>query len=1635
MSSHTAVTTRVSVDSTGVEATGSSSSPAVSADGRFVAFSSIATNLVAGDTNARRDVFVHDRTTATTIRVSVGSGGAEADGESFLPAISGDGRYVAFISVATNLVPDDTNGGRDVFVHDRSTGTTERVSLTASGAEASHLIFNRVSISSDGRYVAFESNAFGMVPEKTGTLSDVFVRDRLEATTIRVSVSSADEEADSDSYNPSISADGRRVAFESFASNLAGTDTNGDSDVFVRDLDAGTTTLVSVGPTGSAAGSSLWASASSDGRYVAFYSRAALVSGDTNTRDDIFVRDTGLAQTILASTSSGGALGNGNSQMPAISANGRYVAFWSFASNLVTDDTNGDGDIFMRDLGDVETVRVSIASGGTQADNSSSELAISSTGRFVAFDSLATNLVANDTNSTQDIFVHERDVVTDDFGNAFGYQLGEGQFAAMSDDPVNLGTGSFTLQATDLAMPGRVLGFAFARWYNSADPTVGTLGPGWTHTYAWTVTDLDSRAIVRRGDGRRDEYTANGDGTYAAPPGVFDTLTKRPDGTWELLLTGQVAYDFSVAGQLTRISEPTGNAINLAYADGRLASVTDTVGRVVSLSYDPSGRLSQIEDPLGRRVTYAYDESGRLSVVTDRLGNAAGSDPADHRWTYGYEGPSSRIATITDPDGRVRVTNGYDDQGRVTAQRDGLNELSTISYGTLETTVADPRGHSTRYTFDDRLRVLSQTDVVGADTYTLSYAYDAAGNRTSVTDREGNTIDLTYDARGNVLTKTDPSPDGIAPRPVTSFEYDLENNLTEITDALGAVTTVTYDPATNVLLSVTRQVDATTTATTSYEYGDAANPGLPTRIYSPLGNTGGTPDPTYSTALAYDAEGNLASRTDADGATMAFQYDVVGRLTSFVDPDGNAPGGLPALHTWAIEYDPNDREVRRTDPLASALEYSYDGAGNRTSLTDRNGNVTSYFYDTNARLREAQQKPDPAGATVYTTTVERDENGNATRITQGNGVLTEYAFDALDRLTGVTTYPTPTAPLTTTYVLDGNGQPTSRTTGDGVTVSYSYDALARLTAVSGPSLSIGYQYDALGRRTAMTDAIGVTTYQYDDAGRVVEISSPLGTLGYGYDLDGNRILLEYPGGDPVLNSYSPGGRLETVTDWAARTSTYSYTPSGLVNTLSQHGGLAATYAYDRAQRLTSLEYAQTAASAPVTVLRQEFTLDGEGNRTQLVEAVLLEDSPAAASAFSYDYDGLSRLLSADAVLFGGGTRSETFSYDAATNIQARTGPAATYTMDGANRVTTDGAQSFTWDGADRLVQRGADTFTYDVLSRLTAATVAGATSSYQYDGDRLLAIRTNTTGTTNFVWDASTAPAPLLEAGTDRVVHGLGPLYLARADGSTIRLVRDALGSVRAEVDDLGLVTKSFRYAAYGAISDRFPSGATPTLLGFSGELADPSGLTYLRARWYDPGTGRFMSRDPYAGAPSAPASLNSFGYSHGRPTFFADPLGLDPNSSSNWAYDVASVFRDLDSSDRGTQLAALAKLSVAAALIAIPVGVALTPTLVTAAPVAAEVAGGVYLLRDPVTQAVVRTGRSIDLVRREAQHLRNAITRPYRFEAVYRTNDPAAQRGLEHFLYEAHPGAFLNTIRPVALDNPRLASYLEAAQRFLGGR
>lgn len=402
-------TSRISLAADGTQGDNNSWSTSISTDGRYVTFMSVASNLVSGDTNGYSDIFVHDRQTGQIDRISVASDGVQSNREALYPSISGDGRYIVFISHADNLVTGDTNNEVDVFVHDQQTGHTSRVSVASDGAEADFGGGGFPSISADGRYVAFNSMATNLVNGDTNNESDVFVHDRQTGLTSRVSVASDGAQGNEISSGPSISADGRYVAFSSHASNLVpgGTLVQG---IFVHDRYTGETSHVSVSSSGAQANRySEYPSISADGRYVAFHSYANnLVSGDTNLSIDVFVHDRQTGETIRVSVSSSGTQGNGTSASATISADGRYVTFSSESASLVKGDTNGVSDLFLHDRQTGETIRISVASNGTQGDGDSGGSSISGNGRYIAFASAASNLVGDDTNGFWDVFVHDR---------------------------------------------------------------------------------------------------------------------------------------------------------------------------------------------------------------------------------------------------------------------------------------------------------------------------------------------------------------------------------------------------------------------------------------------------------------------------------------------------------------------------------------------------------------------------------------------------------------------------------------------------------------------------------------------------------------------------------------------------------------------------------------------------------------------------------------------------------------------------------------------------------------------------------------------------------------------------------------------------------------------------------------------------------------------------------------------------------------------------------------------------------------------------------------------------------------------------------------------------------------------------
>jgi Tol biopolymer transport system component len=405
----TSVTLRVSVNRSGGNANSSSSWPSVSSNGRFIAFASYASNLVANDTNSTSDVFVRDVLAGTTKRVSVASNGAQANGPSFTPAISANGNVVAFQSYATNLVPGDTEGHADVFVHHLSTGVTRRVSVTAQGKGAND-DSSEPAISGDGSVVAFSSVATNLVPQPvnaTGLCCDIFVRNLLTGRTT-LADPMLDGVGSGDSFSPTLSYTGRYVAFGSWGCSLVNVPCQDQSNIFRWDVSARKMTLITRSITGGVAtGCGANPAISSDGSMVAFTSDGGdLVPNDTNSAPDVFIRNLLTGQTKRVSVTSKGAQTNGGLGRVTMSSNARMIAFQSDAWNMVPGDSNLVSDIFVHDMQTNKTTRVSLASNGAQGNGPSINGAISGDGTLVAFESDADNLVQSDTNQTTDVFAH-----------------------------------------------------------------------------------------------------------------------------------------------------------------------------------------------------------------------------------------------------------------------------------------------------------------------------------------------------------------------------------------------------------------------------------------------------------------------------------------------------------------------------------------------------------------------------------------------------------------------------------------------------------------------------------------------------------------------------------------------------------------------------------------------------------------------------------------------------------------------------------------------------------------------------------------------------------------------------------------------------------------------------------------------------------------------------------------------------------------------------------------------------------------------------------------------------------------------------------------------------------------------------
>lgn len=1008
---------------------------------------------------------------------------------------------------------------------------------------------------------------------------------------------------------------------------------------------------------------------------------------------------------------------------------------------------------------------------------------------------------------------------------------------ATASEPISTGSGNYYYQHTDLSISGSSLPLNFERTYNSQDSYSGALGNNWTHTYNITVAGGSTGAVVKWGDGHGENYTLI-NAAYIPGSGVSSTLTQDlMAGTWTLTRKDGMVFTFYLAGKLWSITDRNGNSATLLYdAAWNLTDLQALNQNRFDFSYDSDGRMVGVSDNSGRTEVYSYDSNSNLISATDPLGNVT---------TYAYDA-SGRVLSATLPDGSRLFQNTYDASGRVISQTNADGFTTTLAYNVPaqgQTTITDPFGNKTVHTYDASLRLIGITDALG---HTTTNSYDANNDVVAVTDARGNTTSYTYDSLGNVLSYADPlgntasftynsfsepltitTPKGDS----TSLTYDANGNLITVQDPLGKMTALAYN-YNGELLTVT---DARNNMT-SLSYG--------------LANSG--------------CEFCVTGITDALGNMTSLAYDAIGRLTSVTDPNG---------HATSVAYDALSHIVSVTNPLSDQTLFTYDTVSNLTAMADANGHATSYGYDAVGNLTQVTD------ALGHKTSYSYDKNNNRTAFTNAKQKVTKYSYDHANRLVKITD------PLSfsTSYALDPVGNVDSLTDANGKKNSFNYDADNRLYYASYSDGSVvKYSFDADGNRKAMVDPDGTTTYAYDALDRVTSIDFPASTsVHYAYDPVGNRSSLTYPDHRAFQFAYDADNRLSEVTDWVKRSATYSYDPASNLTGIAFPNAVNSALVYDAASRLTRIT--SSANSAAYRVLA--YTLDKVGNRTSV------KDNGVATS---YAYNALNELVSSTTA-----SAKTSWTYDAAGNRFTQTAPTGVvtdYTYDSDDRMLTAGSTTFTYDNnGNRLTEvapTGTTTYAYDANNRLLSVAAPTETSTFTYDGDGNRTTQTVPSGTYSYVNDTATAlPVVLNENGPDGAIdygYGLG-LLESFSSGFNYFYNLDGLGSVSDLTNAKGVVVAAYSYDAWGAALTTTGSVGTKNKFGFTGQALDPgTGLYFLRARYYHPALGRLLTKDPLAGNPQYPTTLNHYIYATNSPTNAIDPTGMCAAPNGSW--DVAPV-------------------------------------------------------------------------------------------------------------------------------------------------
>ncbi len=878
--------------------------------------------------------------------------------------------------------------------------------------------------------------------------------------------------------------------------------------------------------------------------------------------------------------------------------------------------------------------------------------------------------------------------------------------------------------------------------------------------------------------------------------------------------------------------------------------------------YDGAGNVIWQRDALNRWTRTEHDALNRPITVTLNYenGDPTTIDPANRDWASAADTDIVSVSRYN-ADGQLAWTienfvNGLFDEAEPSLDRRTVYHYDAI--GRLVQTVRNVAdGNET-------------TGDTATDQITAT-AYDAAGRVQGTRTVLGTWISQQYDALGQVVATVQNCrnaagqavPTGCAPFDLAypdrnvrnETRYDALGRVIETVDPLGVITQQSYNGI-DQLVATTRNV------VVGAPPSNTAN--ITTRqAYTALSQTTIITDALGAvTTTASDALGRTVVMTDALGRVTQMGVDATGSPRWTRSPDGRFTvtqvDGLGRVIATLVNY--QDGVVAAQEPPDQDLitRSVYDAGGRQVQTVDAAGQVTRFGYDLRDRLVQViENVSDPclnAPCNVITT-YAYDPAGYLLSITDARGITThrflndaagrpQYRFDGLERETRML------------YDRAGQVLRTIDPRGAAYDLSYGYDEMGRLRSISAVALAAPIQmhYDARGQRRSLIDATGTTSFRYDALGRMIEVTAPAtGRIGYTYDAAGQRSGLSYPDGTTLTMTYARDGQLETVRQGSRMLAHYAYDAVGRLAMLSRENAVITQYAYDGADRLVD-HHTQLAGG---TRARFQYTLDRSGQRT-----AVQEELDGASRTLQYTYDGLRRLSGATEQP-GASVR---YHYDLAGNRTAlwRNGvliQAAQY--DAANQVV-----GWQYDAAGNLLSDGLRSFTYDALNRLVAR---DGTTTYAYTGDGVLVAATTTGTTTRYTHDLAAPLSHVLNDGSANYVYGRERVAAER-NGTHTWYLGDALGSVRAILDDRGAVQATVRDDPWGV-----PQGTTIAPFGFTGELHDPaSGLVYLRARWYDPGRGVFAGYrwETSESNNRRPYSHHPYAYALGNPVNYTDPTG-----------------------------------------------------------------------------------------------------------------------------------------------------------------